>query len=62
MLGMEAWGRGGAAELALLTGQGACMWAQKAAEEDFAEGAEQQLLGEGHDSMRSDWRCMAVAA
>ena len=29
-------------------------WEQKGAEEDFAEGVEQQLLGEGHSSMRGD--------
>ena len=29
-------------------------WGQKGAEEDFAEGAEQQLLGGGHSSMRRD--------
>ena len=29
-------------------------WEQKGAEEDFAEGAEQQLLGEGHSSMGGD--------
>jgi hypothetical protein len=27
-------------------------WEQQGAEEDFAEGAEQQLLGEGHSSLR----------
>ena len=34
-------------------------WERPAAEEDFAEGAEQQLLGEGHGSMRDDWRWQA---
>ena len=29
-------------------------WEQKGAEEDFAEGTEQQLLGEGHNNMRAD--------
>ena len=29
-------------------------WEQKGAEEDFKEGAEQQLPGEGHSSMRDD--------
>ena len=29
-------------------------WEQKGAEEDFAEGVEQRLLGEGHSSMRGD--------
>ena len=29
-------------------------WEQQGAEEDFAEGAEQQLLGEGHSSLRDD--------
>ena len=29
-------------------------WEQQGAEEGFAEGAEQQLLGEGHSSMRDD--------
>ena len=29
-------------------------WEQKGDEEDFAEGAEQKPLGEGHSSMRSD--------
>ena len=32
------------------------MWEQEAAEEGFVEGAEQQLLGEGHASMRDDRR------
>ena len=32
------------------------MWEQEAAEEGFAKGAEQQLLGEGHASMRDDRR------
>ena len=32
------------------------MWEQEAAEEDFVKGAEQQLLGEGHASMRDDQR------
>ena len=29
-------------------------WEQHGDEEDFAEGVEQQLLGEGHNSMRGD--------
>ena len=29
-------------------------WDQKGSAEDFAEGAEKQLLGEGHISMRDD--------
>ena len=29
-------------------------WEQQGTEEDFAEGAEQQLLGEGHSSLRDD--------
>ena len=35
------------------------LWEQKGAdhEEDFAEGVEQQLLGEGHSSMRGDQKC-----
>ena len=32
------------------------LWELKGAEEDFAEGAERQLLGEGHSSMRDDKR------
>ena len=31
-----------------------CVWEQEAAEEGFAEGAEQHLLGEGHSGLRDD--------
>ena len=39
-------------------------WEQKRAEEDFAEGAEQQLLGGGHNNMRDDkkWQSMLAQA
>ena len=61
VLRLEACGRGEQSCTVDWVGES---WEQKGDEENFAKGAEQQLLGEGHSSMRGDpkWQSRLVQA
>ena len=60
----SGWRPGVGGEQKDITSWGGSMWEQADAEEGFAPGVEEQLLGEGGDNMRSDtrwWQKLAQA-